>query len=149
MCRGEIHVWPQRYRPAEPGAVLGVYGPVSGTGPVQRSAAEDPGYGLRGLAVAADADDLLPHVFQEPAPAADRESEVSELVVAGKEQKCRSQGTPRGQGPQVFHLQELQDHLPGAGGQGEDHHYLPQVRRQDRGKDLKRRERVLQYYNNV
>ena len=54
-----------------------------------------------------------------------------------KSSSAGGQGPPRGQGPQVLHLQELQDHLPGAGGQGEDHHHLPQVRRPDPRQDVR------------
>ena len=41
-----------------------------------------------------------------------------------------------GQGPQVLHLQELQNHLPGAGGQGEHRHHLSQMRAQNPGQDV-------------
>ena len=43
-----------------------------------------------------------------------------------------------GQGAQVFHLQAVQDHLPGPGGQGEDRHHLSQVRGADPGEDLRK-----------
>ena len=58
--------------------------------------------------------DLLPQSHQAPG----REPAVDELDVADEEQPAGGQGPPRRQGPQVLHLQELQDHLPGAGGQG-------------------------------
>jgi hypothetical protein len=58
------------------------------------------------------------------------------IPVEGQKLRQRRPGAPRGQGPQVLHLQELQDHLPRAGGQGQNRHHLPQVRRADPRKDL-------------
>ena len=49
----------------------------------------------------------------------------------------KRQGPPGGHGAQILHLQALQDHLPGAGGQGQGHHHLPQVRRGDPRQDLR------------
>ena len=131
-----LYVWAQRYGPAEPGAVLDLHRHFSGADGVFRIAAGDSGHSLRSTAVAADAVDLLPHVFQKPLQAAGRKPEVGKLVVGVQKPQSRSQRAPCRQGPQVFYLQKLQDHLSGAGGQREDRDHLPEMRRSDPGQDL-------------
>ena len=122
--------------PAEPGAVPGVSGPVGGGA---RLLFYEEGAGRAGSGERAalfDDCDFVPLVFQESLPAADGESAVGKLVLRRKKPQRRGQGPPRRQGAQVFYLQELQDHLPGSHGQGENCDYLPQVRGGDQGEDL-------------
>ena len=88
---------------------------------------------------------ILFRMFSKNLPKRRAEPEVLELVVRRQEPQCRRQGPPRRQGPQVFHLQDLRHGVPGAGGQGEDHHYLPQMRRSDPRQNMKNAPVCLAY----
>ena len=67
MCYSAVHVWPQRHGSAEPGAVLGIYGHLFGSGPVFDPAVAGACPAVRDPAVDADVPDFVSDVLQEPA----------------------------------------------------------------------------------